>query len=160
MLVGIVSVVVAAIVVGYALSPYFTQKTVIESLPPDAVMTPDAGIAGAGDDGMAFYAGTFVGVGDGIHDAQGDAYTVALGDGGNILRLENFEATNGPGLRVYLSVDYDADDYVRLGDLKANRGDQNYEIPDGTDLQRYNKVLIWCEPFSVLFGSADLEPLR
>ena len=35
-------------------------------------------------------------------------------------------------------------------------GNQNYIIPIDIDLQMHNNVLIWCEDFSVLFGSANL----
>ena len=104
------------------------------------------------------YEGTFVGVGDGIHDAQGDAFTVPIEDGSNVLRLENFKATNGPDLFVYLSTDKDASKFVNLGELKASSGNQNYEIPDEIDLTQYNNVLIWCKAFGVLFGSAELLP--
>ena len=103
------------------------------------------------------YAGTFTGAGDGIHDAQGDVYTIPLEDGSNVLRLENFQSTNGPDLFVYLSTDENASEFINLGALKANNGNQNYEIPDDTDLEKYNKVLIWCKSFSVLFGSAELS---
>ncbi len=103
------------------------------------------------------YAGTFTGAGDGIHDAQGDAYTIPLEDGSNVLRLENFQSTNGPDLFVYLSTDDRASEFVNLGELKANNGNQNYDIPAGTDLEKYNNVLIWCKAFGVLFGSADLS---
>ena len=103
------------------------------------------------------YSGKFIGVGDGIHDAQGDTYTIPLEDGSNVLRLENFQSTNGPDLYVYLSTDDYASEFVNLGELKANKGNQNYEIPDNTDLDKYNKVLIWCKAFGVLFGSAELS---
>ena len=103
------------------------------------------------------YAGAFVGVGDGIHDAQGDAFTIPLEDGSDVLRLENFQSTNGPDLYVYLSTDENASDFVNLGELKASSGNQNYEIPEDTDLTKYNKVLVWCKAFGVLFGSADLS---
>ncbi len=103
------------------------------------------------------YAGEFIGVGDGIHDAQGDAYTIPLEDGSNVLRLENFESTNGPDLFVYLSIDDKASEFVNLGELKANKLNQNYEIPEDTDLSKYSKVLIWCKAFGVLFGSAELS---
>lgn len=102
------------------------------------------------------YMGQFIGVGDGIHDAGGSASIYEIDEGMSVLRLEDFFSTNGPGLRVYLSTDKGASDYVSLGDLKANRGNQNYDIPAGTDLEKYNKVLIWCEPFRVLFGSAEV----
>ncbi|MGH1520816.1 MAG: DM13 domain-containing protein, partial [Nitrosopumilus sp.] len=103
------------------------------------------------------YAGMFVGVGDGVHDAQGDTFTIPLENGGEVLRLENFKATNGPDLYVYLSTDKEASDYVDLGRLKANNGNQNYDIPSNVDLEKYNKVLIWCKAFGVLFGSAELS---
>ena len=103
------------------------------------------------------YSGTFIGVGDGIHDAQGDAYTIPLEDGSNVLRLENFKSTNGPDLYVYLATDDNASEFINLGELKANKGNQNYDIPDDADLTKYNKVLIWCQAFSVLFGSAELS---
>ena len=101
--------------------------------------------------------GSFIGVGDGIHNAEGTAKVIPLEDGTNILRLENLRVTNGPGLYVYLSPDKDASDIVNVGKLKANNGNQNYDIPEGTDLSKYNTVLIWCRPFSVLFGSAELN---
>ena len=100
--------------------------------------------------------GSFVGVGDGIHNAEGIAKVVPLQDGSNILRLENLHVTNGPDLYVYLATDKTASDFVSLGKLKANNGNQNYDIPSETDLTRYDTVLIWCRPFSVLFGSAEL----
>ncbi len=112
-----------------------------------------------GDNGIVLeLMGTFVGVGDGIHDAQGTASVYSVGQDQTILRLEDFRSTNGPALKVYLATDKSASDYVSLGDLKANRGNQNYDIPADVDLEKYDNVLIWCEPFSVLFGSAEIVP--
>jgi len=48
-------------------------------------------------------------------------------------------------------------DIVNLGRLKGNIGNQNYPIPAGTDLTKYNTTLVWCRAFSVLFGSAQLS---
>lgn len=106
----------------------------------------------------SLFIGEFVGVNDGIHNAEGLAKVIRLDDASMILRLENFKATNGPDLYVYLSTDNSASDFVNLGRLKGNIGNQNYDIPEGTDLSRYNSVLIWCQAFSVLFGSAELQP--
>jgi hypothetical protein len=106
------------------------------------------------------YAGTFVGVNDGIHNSEGQVKVIKLIDGSNFLRLEDFRSTNGPDLYVYLSADKSNSDFVNLGRLKGNIGDQNYKIPEGTDLSKYDTVLIWCQAFSVLFGSAELEPTR
>ncbi len=102
--------------------------------------------------------GRFIGVNDGIHNAEGLAKVIRLDNVSTILRLENFKATNGPDLYVYLATDNSASDFVNLGRLKGNIGNQNYDIPEGTDLSRYDTVLIWCKAFSVLFGSAKLEP--
>lgn len=100
--------------------------------------------------------GNFVGAGDGLHNAEGVAKIIQLADGTDILRLENFKATNGPDLYVYLSTDKTNADIVNLGRLKGNIGNQNYLIPAGTDITKYNTALIWCRAFSVIFGSAQL----
>jgi electron transfer DM13 len=106
----------------------------------------------------SLFLGEFIGVNDGIHNAEGLAKVIRLDDASMILRLENFKATNGPDLYVYLSTDNSASDIVNLGRLKGNIGNQNYDIPEGTDLSKYHTVLIWCQAFSVLFGSAELQP--
>lgn len=101
--------------------------------------------------------GNFIGVGDGIHKAEGLAKILTLSNGSQILRLENFRSTNGPDVHLYLSTDKQASDFIDLGRLKANIGNQNYQIPLDTDFNKYKYVLIWCQPFSVLFGSAQLN---
>jgi hypothetical protein len=101
--------------------------------------------------------GSFIGAGDGFHNAEGLSKIIPLGDGSTILRLENFKSTNGPNVHVYLSTDKTASNFIDLGRLKANNGNQNYNIPNGTDVAKYSMVLIWCKDFSVLFGSAELK---
>lgn len=101
--------------------------------------------------------GNFVGAGDGFHNVEGVAKVISLSDGKTFLRMENLKATNGPDLYVYLSTDVNTSDIVNLGRLKGNIGNQNYEIPTGTDLSKYDTVLIWCKAFSTLFGSAKLS---
>lgn len=97
------------------------------------------------------------------HPTQGQVEVLGDGSGQRFLRFEDFRTDNGPDLNVYLSTapaDAPAgqftDDYVDLGDLKGNVGDQNYEIPRGLDLDRYSTVVIWCVRFSVAFGAATL----
>jgi Electron transfer DM13 len=46
--------------------------------------------------------------------------------------------------------------HVDLGSLKGNIGYQNYEIPAGVDSAAYNTVAIWCNRFSVNFGTPPL----
>jgi len=166
LLAAIVIIVVGSVSV-YAISPYFTESTIDEAIPSGAItqkiiekdsMVEEAMVEEAMVEEIPMtFSGTFVGVGDGIHDAQGITYTIPLEDGSSVLRLENFESTNGPDLFVYLSTDKKASEFLNLGELKANKGNQNYEIPKDADLSKYNKVLIWCKAFGVLFGSAELS---
>ena len=103
--------------------------------------------------------GSFIGAGDGFHNAEGLAKVIPSdGHGGRtILRLEDFKSTNGPNVHLYLSTGKAASNFIDLGRLKANNGNQNYIIPYGTDLAKYNTALIWCKDFSILFGSAQLK---
>jgi hypothetical protein len=95
------------------------------------------------------------------HAADGIATTIELANGGRVLTLTDFEVDNGPDLRVYLVAgpagsEGEVDDYIDLGGLKGNVGNQQYEIPDDADLGRYGTVVIWCRAFSVLFARAPL----
>ena len=101
--------------------------------------------------------GDFMGVNDGIHNAEGKVKILRLSDESQIVQLEDFRSTNGPDVHLYLAIDKQASDFIDLGRLKANIGNQNYQIPLDTDFNKYKYVLIWCQPFSVLFGSAQLS---
>jgi hypothetical protein len=92
------------------------------------------------------------------HDTSGRALVLGDGSGQRFLRFEEFATDNGPDLNVYLvdSSTGDVSDFVDLGNLKGNVGDQNYEVPAGTDLSRYDTVVIWCVRFSANFGDAVL----
>jgi len=99
---------------------------------------------------------------DDFHQGSGTATIYELEDGGQVLRLENFEVTNGPDLHVLLVPDDnpagrdDITGYLDLGSLKGNIGDQNYEILDGIDVGSYGSVVIYCQPFHVIFSVANL----
>src|SRR5436190_1966930 len=90
----------------------------------------------------------------------GAAGTLVVGLGVFVLLI----TSNGSDLRVYLS-ELPADrgwhaygvHYIELGALKGNRGSQNYRVPAGTDLTRYQSAVIWCRRFKVGFGVAPLE---
>jgi hypothetical protein len=93
------------------------------------------------------------------HSASGEAQVIELAEGGRVLTLTDFEVDNGPDLRVYMvagpaSSEEEVNDYVDLGGLKGNEGDQQYEIPDDVEVDRYETVVIWCRAFSVLFARA------
>jgi len=98
------------------------------------------------------------------HETKGTATVFQLADNKKTLRLTNFSTSNGPDVHVYLVAVADAKDndtvtkseFVDLGSMKGNIGDQNYELPANTDLAKYHAVTIWCKRFSVNFGTAPL----
>ena len=95
------------------------------------------------------------------HSARGVATTVRRAAGGDVLTLTSFEVDNGPDLRVYLVAgparnEGEVKDFKDLGALKGNKGNQQYEVPPGVDLERYRTVVIWCRAFSVNFARAPL----
>ncbi|MGH2729625.1 MAG: DM13 domain-containing protein [Actinomycetota bacterium] len=97
------------------------------------------------------------------HTTEGRALVLELPNGDRFLRFEDFETSNGPDLKVYLSSapassDDDAfnDDFVDLGTLKGNVGNQNYAIPPDVDLKEYASAVVWCRRFSVGFAVAPL----
>jgi hypothetical protein len=99
--------------------------------------------------------GSFIGR---AHPTTGLAKVITDGNL-RFLRFEGFETDNGPDLNVYLATgppDGSPEDFIDLGDLKGNIGDQNYELADDVDLDRYTTVFIWCVRFSVAFGAAPL----
>ena len=105
-------------------------------------------------------AGQFVGLAG--HDGTGDAGIFENPDGSFTLRFENFDIDNGPDLEVYLVPGADQTDLapgsIHLGALKGNVGDQNYELPPGTELAPGTyTVLVWCEAFSVEFVGANIS---
>ena len=101
---------------------------------------------------------------DRFHKGSGSVTIYRLDDGSHVLRLEDFQVTNGPDLRVILSPtsdpqrpdDVTAPGYVELGKLKGNIGNQNYPIDAGVDVSAMGSVVIYCKPFRVLFAVAGL----
>lgn len=89
------------------------------------------------------------------HNAKGIAKIIQVNDM-TFLRFENFEVTNGPDLRVYITAGGDVHQGIHLEKLKGSRGDQNYLL-ENIDLGVYDTVVIYCQPFGVYFGQASLE---
>ena len=102
---------------------------------------------------------------DAFHRGSGTATIYRTPDGSEVLRLEDLNVTNGPALHVVLSTHPDPErseqvkqeGFVDLGDLKGNRGNQNYPIPAGVDTSIHKSVVIYCYPFAVVFSVATLE---
>jgi hypothetical protein len=132
------------------------NERVVRVTPP----APDRGASGAAERprNVLLSRGRFESV---AHPAEGTATTIRTAAGAKVLTLTNFEVDNGPDLRVYLVAgpardESGVDDFEDLGALKGNKGNQQYELPRGLDLERYSTVVIWCRAFSVNFARAPL----
>jgi Electron transfer DM13 len=172
----LVALAVAALAVAGGVVWFQPQKLVInkkvdEPIPAAAEVTPGAGTRGSGSTALpertagrgpaAIAAGSFRSLG---HATSGRAVALRLSDGRRFLRLAELRTSNGPDLFVYLLAaaadaprDSFDDDFVALGRLKGNQGNQNYQIPAGVDLARYSTVVIWCRRFTYAFGAAPLR---
>jgi hypothetical protein len=102
---------------------------------------------------------------DRFHKGSGIGTLYDLPDGSTLLRLEDFRVTNGPELHVLLvprpnpegGSDIHEGDYIDLGKIKGNIGNQNYPLPAGVDPSVFNSVVIYCKPFHVVFSVASLN---
>jgi len=134
----------------YLASPLWIDRVVSEGLPAELQVTKLA-------------QGRFRDA-DAVHKGEGIATIFATASGAPVLRFTEFSGTNGPDLKVWLvkaasvqsSDDVKASEWLSLGPLKGNKGDQNDVIPDDVELADYPSVVIWCEQFGVLFAAADL----
>ena len=101
------------------------------------------------------------------HSTTGSVRILRLADGSRVLRIDGLDTSDGPDLKVWLTDArviegregwhvFDDGAYTNLGDLKGNKGNQNYAIPDGVKLTSYRSVTIWCDRFNVSFGAAAL----
>ena len=177
---GIIIVVAVAGPLGWYLgSPLFLSSSIDEPVPivvarastsPDALAgspsissspsptsaeSPAVGLPSASDVNERI--GSFTGA-DEFHFGRGTARLIETALGTFTVRLEDFSVRNGPDLYVYLSPSADgyADGSVELGRLKADTGNQNYEVPSGVDVSAARSVVIWCKQFAVVFATAPL----
>lgn len=97
--------------------------------------------------------GMFVGL-DGPTSGMASIYEQS---GSTYVLLDPFESHSGPDLKVYISKDVNANDYVRLGNLQATSGRQVYQVPNNTVIANYNYVHIWCQAYSVDFARAEVK---
>jgi Electron transfer DM13 len=131
------------------------QRPPRTTLPPTTTTTPPTTLP------PMPVGGEFVGI---DHGTSGTVVLLQDRSGTRFVRLENLDTSNGPDLFVYLSTNppdgeegaFD-DDYVNLGRLEGNLGSSNYVVPPGTDLMRFNSVVIWCDRFDSAFGAAPLN---
>lgn len=139
------------------------MKTILSSLlillliscsPED--MTPTTPVANNPDltGAVLLKQGSFVGIGG--HTVSGKATIYKL-DNKIYIVLDPYESQNGPDLKVYLSKNETASEYINVGKLMSTMGKQTYEVPSNTDISQYPYIHIWCEAFSVEFARAMLQ---
>ncbi len=94
------------------------------------------------------------------HRGSGDAALYRLADDTVLLRFEEVDIGSGPALNVYLVPGEDQRNLsggVHVAALTAQRGNQNYTVPNGVDLSVGEwTVLVWCETFDVEVANATL----
>lgn len=140
------------------------QPTDPGSAPPTAgpgTQSPSTPAPGAANAGTVIATGAFQSQ---EHPTSGTASLVKLPDGSLLIRLENLASSDGPDVKVWLSeldaggdwFKYRAGRYLDLGLIKATHGNHNYLIPAGSDISGLDTVVLWCDRFSVAFGSAAL----
>ncbi|MBC7904696.1 MAG: DM13 domain-containing protein [Gemmatimonadaceae bacterium] len=87
---------------------------------------------------------------------QANGEAMIYNDNGKLqLFISKFSSNNGPDLRVYLSTDQSASNFINLGKLKSVSGDQLYDIPGNPNLAVHKFVVIWCAQYAVYFGGGQ-----
>ena len=115
------------------------------------------------DNARAIASGDFIQV-NALRWGAGTATIHEWADGQRTLQFMNFEAAQGGDLRVYLSRDPQplgsaqiGADFLDLGRLKGNIGDQSYRLPDGHDLSIYMSAVVFSRQFDEVITVATLR---
>ena len=104
--------------------------------------------------GTTIVTGTF---NSNAHSTSGTVKVVRDASAKIHLVFENLKTDNGPDLRIWLSPNNNGSPRQEVGILKAVTGNFSYELGASFNYTTNNRVLIWCEDFSVLFGHAILQ---
>ena len=154
---AIVGIVAAVVLVLPTLRDKEVNERVATGAPASQAPTRERGRETKPAGNVEVASGSFQSV---AHSGSGRAAVVRLASGKRVVTLTDFETSSGPDLRLYVSTrdpaDGDLGDYEDLGALKGNKGNQQYDLPRGVDVDQYSTVVVWCRAFSVPFTSARL----
>jgi Electron transfer DM13 len=125
-----------------------------------AMMGHDSGMAGMkdehmmGKDGMA---PNMMFMSAESHKAAGD-YEIVENKGKQQIKLTpDFSVDQAPDTYLVLATSDQPDDHsVYLGKVRNPKGSQTFDVPKGTDLSKFSKLLVWSKKTGTLLGSADL----
>lgn len=155
--------------------PNLALRMVTSALQPDIVVPEDEQAQPQREGQVALLSGEFQTLTPN-RGAQGTATLYQLPDGSRYLWLDDFSVVNGPGLRLFLSSadmemmqelredDEEDNDELKLSStdlpldlLRANVGNQAYDVPTEENLDLYNSVLIYSTDLDLLYSIAELE---
>ena len=111
----------------------------------------------------AVVSGNFIEI-DPLHWGKGTATIYQLSDQDRVMRFQDYSSARGGDVFVYLSRDPEPRtavemgvDFLDLGRLKGNVGNQNYILPANLDLSGYRSVVIFCRQFNTVITVANLR---
>jgi hypothetical protein len=90
-----------------------------------------------------------------VHPTSGMVSVVEKA-GKRSLVFTDFKTDAGPDLRIYLAENTALRNFIDVAKLDKS-GNFTIELPDTADPAKQKFVIIWCKPFSVLFGNAELK---
>lgn len=118
---------------------------------------------GAMETASVLSSGSFIEI-DPLHWGVGTASIYQLPDQQRVLRFQDYSSARGGDVNVYLSRDPEPRsaievgvDFLDLGRLKGNIGNQNYTLPANLDLSGYRSVVIFCRQFNTVITVANLR---
>jgi hypothetical protein len=147
-------------------NPFGTPTPTLDPIVDTLRGMMDPAALAIGDEPRILYAGGFTTI-DAQHQGDGIADIFRLGQEQRyVLFLDyNFSVSNGPDLHVILSLtpvprtsaETLLPEHLDLGPLLETEGAQFYPIPEGTDIEKYESVVVYSRSFNIVYTSADLE---
>lgn len=104
---------------------------------------------------MKVVSGEFTGASD--HVTSGNVSVVEK-DGNMMLVLApDFSLDGAPDPKLGFGISGEYDPKGKVAHLKKKSGSQEYMIPAGIDVSKYDEIYVWCEKYSVPLGVAKLK---
>jgi hypothetical protein len=103
---------------------------------------------------------------DSVRQASGNLTIYQNPDGTRLLHIEeNFRISRAPEMHLILTRNPDpmaestgvGVDYIDIGVLRGNVGQQNYTIPPSVDFNRYPVLAIYSSQYDAVLGTATLQ---